>query len=243
MLDQYELIHNTDWQTLIILDAARYDYFKKLNKFKGKLIKARSRAPHTYRWLEETFPDKYNWTYFSAHPYINSIPMRKSWNARDHFKSIVSIWAYAWNDELGTVHPHSVGRMLELVDYEKAVIHYIQPHGPWIGKTRWAVPWTLEQHEKHGVMADYVAQVVKPEPKMMRKYYRDNLKLVLYSIDKFRDNFKGQVIITADHGEMLGEKGLYLHKENYPKWADDLLREVPFFIWDRSPSSDQRSKP
>ena len=57
MLEQYDLIHESDFDTLIILDAQRFDFFKKYSKFKGKLIKAHSKAAHTYEWLEKTFPD------------------------------------------------------------------------------------------------------------------------------------------------------------------------------------------
>jgi len=237
MLEQYDLIHNTDWNTLIILDACRFDYFKKCVTLGGKLSRCWSRAPHTYRWLEETFPDYYGWTYFSAHPYVGAkVSRRRGFNAPEHFGKIVSIWALAWDDRLGTVHPDSVGEVVKIMcereEYgvgDKMIVHYIQPHGPWIGKTKWVVPWTLEQHEKYGVMADYVAQKVKPDPKFFRRAYRDNLKLVLGSIKKYLPYFKGKVVITADHGEMLGEKGLYLHKENYPAWTDSILRVVPWF--------------
>ena len=39
MEQQKELIHNTKWNLLIILDACRYDYFKEECKIKGKLKK------------------------------------------------------------------------------------------------------------------------------------------------------------------------------------------------------------
>jgi hypothetical protein len=79
-------------------------------------------------------------------------------------------------------------------------------------------------------MADYIAEQEKPDPVFFKKAYIGNVKLVLKSLKKYVDSFPGQVVITADHGEMLGEKGLYLHKIDFPKWADSLIREVPWFI-------------
>jgi len=228
MLDQYPLIHYAEWDTLIILDALRFDYFKRYNSIRGKLRKVRSPAAHTYEWLKRTFPDFYDWTYFSAHPYINHLSRRQTWNANRHFKRIVNIWLEGWDDLLGTVPPDAVGECVKNTPYEKAIVHYIQPHGPWIGKTKWVNPWTLWQHEKHGVMADFIATKVKPDPRFFRRCYRDNLKLVLKSVEKYLPYFKGKVVITSDHGEMLGEKGLYLHKVNYPKWTDEILRNVPW---------------
>jgi glucan phosphoethanolaminetransferase (alkaline phosphatase superfamily) len=64
---------------------------------------------------------------------------------------------------------------------------------------------------------------------------------VLKSVEKYLPYFKGKVVITADHGELLGEKGLYLHGARekkrvmppYPKWAADFLKVVPWLVLDR----------
>jgi len=237
MLDQYELIHDTDWDTLILLDACRHDFFKRYITLSGKLQKCRSRAHHTFEWVERTFPDFYDWTYFSAHPYINVGEVVQRWNAINHFKRVVPIYRFGWNERTGTVHPNVVGETVKATPYEKAIIHYIQPHGPWIGKTRWLNPWMLAQWQRHQAMADWVAAKTKPDPKFFRACYRDNLKLVLKSVEKYLPHFKDKVVITSDHGELLGEKGMYLHgaveksREHlpYPKWAVDFLRVVPWF--------------
>lgn len=239
MLEQYELIHNTDWDTLIILDAQRHDYFKKYNRFKGRLLKARSRGPHTYPWLEKTFPDRYPWLYFSAHLWVtDKVRPKKPWNAVQHFDKIIPIWEKGWNDALGTVHPDTVGKAVR--DYfkenpqRKCIIHYVQPHGPWIGNPQYKYPvFTRAHHARYGVMADYIAQETRPDPAFFRKAYRGNVKLVLNSIRKYLKYFPGQVVISADHGELLGEGGLYLHKVNFPPWAHDLVTTVPWFILER----------
>lgn len=239
MLDQYDLIHNTDWDTLILLDAARPDYFKKVNRLPGRFRKCRSRAHHTWLWLEETFPDFYDWTYFTAHPYVKPKVFRgQSYQACRHFKKIVPIWLTHWNDKLGTVHPDRVGEVVRDTPYERAIVHYIQPHGPWIGlPNRWLNPWTLRQHSKYRLMGDWVAIERKPDSKFFRRCYKDNLKLVLNSVTKYLPYFKGKVVITTDHAEMLGEKGLYLHGAReasrkhipWPSWALDFLKQIFWF--------------
>lgn len=238
MLDQFDLIHNTEWNTLCILDACRYDYFKKYNKLRGRLRECRSRGHHTWVWTQENFPDWYDWTYFSAHPYIGDKVRAQSWNAPQHFSKIVPIWRFGWDERLGTVKPDVVGETVKNTPYKKAVVHYVQPHGPWIGyPNRWLNPWTLMDVQKHQVMGDWVAVAKKPDPKFFRKCYRDNLKLVLKSVEKYLPYFKPPVVITADHGELLGEKGLYLHGAveksrahlPYPKWGLEFLKHVPWF--------------
>ena len=79
-------------------------------------------------------------------------------------------------------------------------------------------------------MADYIAQKIRPEPKFFGQAYKGNLRAVLNSIKKYIEHYPKPVVITADHGEMLGEKGLYLHKENFPKWAEDKIRVVPWLV-------------
>jgi len=243
-MSQIDLIHNSEWDTMIVLDACRHDFFKKCNTFKGKLMNVQSIAPHTYSWATNTFTGKYPWLYFSAHMWIgDKIRPKKPWNAVQHFKKVLPIWETEWNDDLGTVHPNAVGKYVrkyfEENPEEKCIIHYVQPHGPWIGKPGMKMHWTKELHDQYGVMADYMAQVKKPPHNFMKKIYKANLNLVLRSIKKYVKYFPGQVVITADHGEMLGEwdktyrMGLYLHKENFPKWADTLIKQVPWFIMDR----------
>ena len=233
MLNQTKLIHDGDFDTLIILDAMRYDIFKQLNKIPGKLYKAKSPASHTWEWLNKTFPDKYPWTYFTAHPHITEKELPHRWDGSKHFDKVVPIYMKCWNDELGTVHPRDVCKVVGTSRYDKAIVHFIQPHGPWIGRNKLLNPWTLEQHQTHNMMADWVMNKLQMYPTKFRILYKDNVRLVLDTIQKNLKLFKGKVVITADHGEMLGEKGLYLHKSDFPKWADSLLKTVPFFVVDK----------
>jgi len=62
MTNQKTLIHNTNWDVLIIIDACRYDYFKKYYKEflgnKGNLQKVISPSEWSFGWMVETFGDK-----------------------------------------------------------------------------------------------------------------------------------------------------------------------------------------
>lgn len=57
----------------------------------------------------------------------------------------------------------------------------------------------------------------------LRNSYRNNLKIVLNEVSKLAKRLPGKIIISADHGEMLGEGGLYSHNSHHP-----LLKEVPW---------------
>jgi len=244
MLKQYDLIHKWDFDSLVILDACRFDMFKRVNKFKGELIKCESPAPHTWFWMMAMFPGYYDLTYFSAHPFIGPKRYeRYPYQACEHFREIVPIFQFGWNERLGTVHPGTVGEVLkhraETSPYDKGIVHYMQPHGPWIGKYKFGEPWSLADHVKYEKLGDCIARVIRPPPTFMKRVYKSNLQLVLKSLKKYKDYFVGKTVITADHGEMLGEyskewkRRLYLHKIDYPPFADKLLKTVPWFVWDR----------
>ncbi|KXA94610.1 hypothetical protein AKJ65_03895 [candidate division MSBL1 archaeon SCGC-AAA259E19] len=64
----------------------------------------------------------------------------------------------------------------------------------------------------------------------MRKAYRENLEIVLKSVEEIIEELNGKIIVTADHGELLGEGGDFVHHdENHP-----LLREVPWLRIERN---------
>lgn len=56
--------------------------------------------------------------------------------------------------------------------------------------------------------------------------YEENLKAVLGSLGKLSDELSGKVIVSADHGEYLGENGFYGHSY-LPE--HEALNDVPWF--------------
>jgi len=60
----------------------------------------------------------------------------------------------------------------------------------------------------------------------LRQAYVENLRLVLKYVARLVEDLSGVIIITADHGELLGEGGRYSHS---PERSDPLLVEVPWF--------------
>lgn len=60
----------------------------------------------------------------------------------------------------------------------------------------------------------------------LRQAYTENLKVVLEHVARLIEDLSGVIIITADHGERLGEKGNYGHAIGL---SDPLLVEVPWF--------------
>jgi len=63
----------------------------------------------------------------------------------------------------------------------------------------------------------------------IKKLYEENVILVLKCISEILPKIKGKVIITSDHGEMLGENGMIGHPMYIFKKRYKTLLEVPYF--------------
>lgn len=67
--------------------------------------------------------------------------------------------------------------------------------------------------------------------KELKNAYEENVKVVLRAVADLVERLSGKIVITADHGELLGESGYYAHprKKRFPA-----LIEVPWFRVEKS---------
>lgn len=61
----------------------------------------------------------------------------------------------------------------------------------------------------------------------LRDAYKENLKAVLSEVDRLVGELSGTIVVTADHGEMLGEWGCYCHWNRARKKE---LLEIPWLV-------------
>lgn len=144
MEDVKELIHNREWDVLILLDACRFDMFKKVYRefFNGcELLQCLSPATHTPEFLFKVFTvgDWKDVVYVSGNAFCNSknVPTSKfNFVGNKYFKKVMDVWLTGWSDELGTVPPGEVNKhaVIAMDLYKKArfIVHYMQPHAPYI---------------------------------------------------------------------------------------------------------------
>ena len=104
----------------------------------GELKKAVSVGSSTTEWCKGSFKKRYDdVVYISANPHINSKFEVKGFNAKDHFFRVIDVWKWGWNEGLGTVHPKKVNEAVQTFkdNYsdKRFIIHYLQPHEPYIG--------------------------------------------------------------------------------------------------------------
>ena len=205
-----------NWDILIVLDACRYDYFEKVNWIPGRLQALEVESSCTIAWLKMNFPGKYDIVYISANPFCNSKRPVHGFLGRDHFKKVVDVWDFGWSNMLKTVPPDIVTATFvgefEANPHERYIVHYMQPHGPYIGKVR----LNIETWDKYGKTIRGMWEHPRPDLKLLREAYRSNLELVLKEVERLikyvkSRGFRKKIVITADHGELLGEDGMFAH--------------------------------
>jgi hypothetical protein len=228
------------WDVLIVLDACRYDYMEKVYRdyVQGKLSKKISPGTWTVDWASKVFPDFYDdCVYVSANPFIGyttkfGFSTLSHFQAPKHFHKIIEVWKTGWDYDLETVLPEKVNRAaidaFERYPDKKIIVHYLQPHYPYIGlrnvevrkpgtmllfnAARGTLVRTFGTEIGNRIASRFFpsceeAVVKRVGVSGLRQAYETNLRIVMTNVSQLVDRLKGKVVITADHGELLGEDG------------------------------------
>ena len=249
---QVKVINSNVWNNLVVLDACRYDVFEQMvHEFlDGKLFITLSPGSNTIQWLKRTWYGHYpDIIYFSSNPHVNSRICVKGFCAKDKFKKVIDVWNLGWDETIGTVPPQNVNKIVKraltayrlrrILGYKlkhfRVVIHYMQPHFPYITIQKNINSMITEVSEIYNVSKETVflmllKALLNDEHKVirvLRRLYAENLRMALAYVADLISYLDGTTIITSDHGELFGEYGMYFHQTNAPL---PLLRAVPLFI-------------
>lgn len=235
-------ILSEDWDVLAILDACRYDTFADTIELPGALSKVRSKASATDQFLRKNLDgrDATDTVYVTGNPQYYRI-QNGIYDVDPidcQFHQTVNVWKDNWDEEHRTVRPEVITDKAtdaaEEFPNKRVLIHYLQPHAPYIGPTgREELPTDVLDFWKRFRMGEIDADL-----RVARKAYRENLELVLDDVARLFDEIDGKIVLTADHGEMLGERSGLLPTRKYghpPAIPARELREVPWFEQESGP--------
>ncbi|MFB6199966.1 MAG: hypothetical protein ABEJ83_03740 [Candidatus Nanohaloarchaea archaeon] len=232
-------VRRSDSYLIIILDACRYDFFEETYQeyLDGELRQVYSTGRNTFEYARNAWGGEHDTTYVSGAVPINSQDiqdedfkeMHDDYKAQNHIGNIVDAWKDAWSEDKGTVLPDKVTKAAIQNYSDKMVVHYYQPHAPFIGDKEMISRIEEDREYLNGNPMDKdVWERIKSEEvttEELHQLYKDNLRRVLEEVQRlveFSDH--DRVIVTSDHGELLGEGGFYAH----PTIDHPLLRKVPW---------------
>lgn len=238
-----------DWDTLVLLDACRYDEFESVSEsitdLEGQLEYRISPARRTSEFVDATFKGRklYDCIYTSANPHI--------FDVSDVFYHKIPLSNY-WDEELNTVHPEDVTdnaiKAHEQHPNKRHIVHYIQPHMPPIGETRNRLEEKIDfelrgvpsPNDQEGIRYDlYTARrrgiISRTE---LLQAYRESLAIALESAARLANDVDGKMVVSSDHGEMLGDSIWPFPTDKYghtsvPKTPE--LCKVPWFVMENGP--------
>jgi len=238
-----DLITERRWNNLIVLDACRFDAFAQLNKIPGKLSKTISPGSKTEEWIIANFSNKImkDAIYVSANPYASHFNLCQLFGTNPFYR-VVEVWRYGWSEELETVHPFAVNEatLINLKKHpeKRFIIHYMQPHFPFIGKYRiwnnkgWGhirkavLQRSRELLEPRGYNVWQAFENGVLDKLSVWRAYLSNLELVFAYVEKLLPRLSGVTCITSDHGNVFGKFGVfYKHPGKTP--LPELI-EVPW---------------
>jgi hypothetical protein len=235
-------VYEKDWDVLIVLDACRadlfaevadnYDYIESVNS-------TLSVGSRSNEWMRENFTAEFE-DQIAETALITGNPFSENIVDQSKFELVDEVWKYAWDDELGTIQPEPItDRAIDVSRNqhpEKMILHYMQPHFPFVPYPDMHPGFGLDEFADPSA-EDIWTQLERGEytREEIWNAYRANLEYVLDELSLLLNNLDYEnVIITADHGNALGEFGFYGHPEGIPL---SCLRNVP---WSRVGSLDTR---
>ena len=209
-------VYERDWDLLVVLDACRVDLLRSVADeyafLDGEIERTESVGSMTKEWLAKTFTDEYaaevaNTAYVTGNVFSDRIL------ESDRFRALEEVWRDGWDEERDTVPPRSVTdraiRTARETDPDRLIVHYVQPHHPFLDLEGFdAAPFGP-------ALSDTVVDALR-KGKISRNTfwnaYQDNLRRALDDVELLLENVDAErVAITADHGDALGEWGIYDH--------------------------------
>lgn len=206
-----------EWDVLVLLDACRADFYRERTCFDTPVSTRLSRGSGTPEFLAKNFDgaSHHDTVYVSSNPYVPDI-------AEGTFHAVVPLLD-EWDEEHGTVMPDDVTAAARdaAAEYpdKRLVVHYMQPHTPHIGPTAeriaanhslrgWDRYHAVEGKSEQATGASIWSLVRQGELSIetLRQSYRESLDIVLEHVVDLVGDVQGRTVVSADHGEMLGER-------------------------------------
>ncbi|SEH15652.1 hypothetical protein SAMN04487967_2178 [Natronorubrum sediminis] len=206
-----------DWDNLIILDACRYGFFEEQNNIDGSLEPVISKGGHSWEFMKSNFEGSqfHDTVYVTANPHARKLHS-------DTFYSIKTVLDQ-WDSEIGTVRPKEVVDAAIEANNEfpekRLIVHFMQPHRPYLGPTADQLRERVnlrgydrdrgldgQDYERTGVHMWRAVKSGKVSLSELRQAYSETLDIVLGEADRLINSIDGRSVITADHGELLGER-------------------------------------
>jgi hypothetical protein len=194
-----------DWDNLIILDSARFDFFEKYRILPGELSKKQSSGTWSRPYLRRNFGgrDLLDTVYIGENPYIHQVDISGFFAVHAVDVSEISV-ARTGSHPLD--NNQKIRELISKYPNKKIIVHLMQPHTPHYTSTG----------KRYDTSIDVTGSSHAENDERLRIRYINSMVFGMLRAAIINMNLIGKTVITADHGENLGElingKKIYAHK-------------------------------
>lgn len=234
-------VFETDWDNLLILDACRSELFERVADLPGETRTVQSRGSSTREFMRGNFDGRrlLDTVYVTASPMLH----RHRDEIDVEFHEVVDVWKdQGWNEQYRTVLPETVAsatlEAAERFPNKRLLVHFLQPHYPFLGPSG-REHFDLDRLDFQWEDAA-VGNLGVPD-EAVRRAYEENLEEVLPAVERLLFELGGRTVVTADHGQMIGERLFPIPIREYghpPGLYSDELVKVPWHVFDEGPRRD-----
>ena len=233
-------VYDREWDLLVVLDACRVDLLREVASeypFVGHVGSVGSVGSMSEEWMAKTFTYEYD-DEVRETAYVTANVFSAEVLETTPFRLLDEVWRYGWSDEDGTVPPGPVtDRAIAVArehDPDRLIVHYMQPHHPFLGPSNPHDSRVDPFGRDGGVTVVDALRRGKVTREAFWTAYRENLRIALDDVSALLSNVDAdRVAITADHGDAVGEWGIYDHPagclhpvvKNVP-WVETTARDT-----------------
>lgn len=232
-VEQGTPIYDQDWDLLVVLDACRVDFLREVAPefdFLPEVNERTSVGSYSLSWMQRNFVEEYT-DEMAETVHVTGNPFSETALDPNEFRRLEEVWRYSWDEDVGTIRPRALTdtaiSLAREMDPNQMIVHYMQPHAPFTTAPE------LQRGPKATDWADATDKSIWMRVRQgevsldrARQAYREELRMVLNEVEVLLNNVDANVaIVTADHGEAMGESGIYGHARGV---AIDSLRQVPW---------------
>lgn len=230
-----------DWDQLILLDACRYDEFERhldgagaFDGVEGSLEHRKSRGSMSEEFIRGNFTGRtlHDVVYVSGNPWFAKLTETIDTEVHD--------FVLVERDALGgeTCSPERVTETArayaERYPNKRLIVHYIQPHQPYL---RRMPDGEIGPQPMKRLPGNFHFEIARSEYSNsdVIAAYRENLDLVVDEVKALLPELEGKTVVSADHGEMLGERTwpVPLRHYGHPRGIRrPEVIDVPWFVVD-----------
>lgn len=245
-----------EWDCYIVLDACRFDLMKEV--LSQDMERENSRWPQLHEldsmwslgsssdeWMQRNFRDIYSeqmseTTHITGNLFSQDLLNTEDWAFLDE------VWEYGWDSKFGTTPADVItDRAIEVGrnhTCEDMIVHYMQPHHPFVEskfeQTSKSLDDAVDTWNKYDTEKTIWNQLRDGTVSRNAVWsaYKDTLEYVLDEVVRLLNNLDAdRVLITADHGNALGECGVWGHPSGV---AINALRTVPLITTSATDSGE-----